>query len=75
VKKKDHTNKATLEGRKVAEVLNDEDTFTVPTVSHDFKIALMQARNAKGLTQEKLAMLVNEKKTVIQDYEAGKAVP
>ena len=35
----------------------------------------MQARNAKGITQEKLANLINEKKSVIADYESGKAVP
>ena len=44
-------------------------------VDHEFKIALMKARVAKGLKQSELAPKINCKVTVIQDYEAGKAVP
>ena len=45
------------------------------SVSHDFKMALQQARLAKKLTQAALAATVNEKPTVINDYESGKAIP
>ena len=44
-------------------------------VDHDFKIALMKARVAKGLKQSELAPKINCKVTVIQDYESGRAVP
>ena len=44
-------------------------------VTHEFKIALMQARTKKGMTQAELAKQLNVKSTVIQEYEAGKAIP
>ena len=44
-------------------------------VDHDFKIALMKARVAKGLKQAELAPKINCKVTVIQDYESGRALP
>ncbi|CAK0825421.1 unnamed protein product [Prorocentrum cordatum] len=53
----------------------DENTeaFRHEGVSHDFKMALQQARLAKKLTQAALAAAVNEKPSVINDYESGKA--
>ena len=45
------------------------------TVSHDFKIALQQARMAKKMTQAQLATAINEKQSVINEYESGKAIP
>mmetsp|Transcript_24215 Transcript_24215/g.67975 ORF Transcript_24215/g.67975 Transcript_24215/m.67975 type:complete len:149 (+) Transcript_24215:63-509(+) len=55
----------------------DEQTeaFRHETVSHDFKMALQQARLAKKLSQGQLATQVNEKSRVIHEYEAGKAIP
>merc|ERR1712014_136271 len=44
--------------------------FRHETVSHDFKLALQQARLAKKMTQA-----INEKSTVINEYESGKAIP
>lgn len=43
VNKKDHMNKhGQLDGRYVAKMLDEEaeETYTNPTVSHEFKIAL-----------------------------------
>ena len=37
--------------------------------------AISQARLEMKLTQKDLAQQVNEKPSVIQDYEAGKAIP
>mmetsp|Transcript_26869 Transcript_26869/g.73903 ORF Transcript_26869/g.73903 Transcript_26869/m.73903 type:complete len:144 (-) Transcript_26869:229-660(-) len=51
------------------------ETFKHNTVSHDFKIALMQARNAKKMSQAALAAAINEKGSVINEYESGKAIP
>merc|ERR1712014_286105 len=51
------------------------DTFRHDTVSHDFKMALQQARLAKKMTQAQLASAINEKQTVINEYESGKAIP
>jgi len=49
--------------------------FKHATIPHEFKMALMQARTAKHLTQADLAKLMNVKSTIIQDYELGKAIP
>jgi len=44
-------------------------------ITHDFKMALMQARTAKGLKQAELAQRVQVPAKVIQEYENGKAQP
>lgn len=36
--------------------------------------AIQQARQAKGLTQKDLATKINEKPSVVNDYEGGKAL-
>lgn len=42
---------------------------------HDLKIAISQARNAKGLTQEQLAHQLNVPKSDVNTWENGKSVP
>ena len=37
--------------------------------------AIMKGRMAKNLTQSQLAILINQKPNVIQEYERGKASP
>jgi len=49
--------------------------FKHATVSHEFKLALQQARLAKKMTQNDLAQYVNEKNSIINEYESGKAIP
>ena len=44
-------------------------------VSKDLKLAIMQARAAKGLTQKQLAQQLNMQPTIINEYESGKAIP
>jgi putative transcription factor len=55
----------------------DEDTgsYKHKEIPSDFKKALMQARTNKKLTQAQLAQQCNLSPKVVQDYEAGKAVP
>jgi len=55
----------------------DEDTgsYKHASVGHDFKVALMQARAAKKLTQDQLGQQCNLPKATIQSYENGKAIP
>jgi len=45
---------------------------TVPT---ELKRAIMQARNSKTMTQKQLALLLGCEAKLVQDYEAGKAIP
>ena len=59
-----------------AQKLDAEQTdFHHQTVTLDFKMALQQARTAKGWSQKDLAAKINEKQTVINDYESGRAIP
>lgn len=51
------------------------ENFKHETVSHDFKMALQQARLAKKMSQAALASAINEKQTVVNEYESGKAIP
>jgi putative transcription factor len=54
-----------------------EETDVVPmqTIPHEFKVAMQQARAAASLSQQDLARRVNEKQSVINDYESGRAIP
>lgn len=59
-----------------AQKLDAETTdFHHQTVTLDFQMALQQARTAKGWSQKDLAGKINEKATVINDYESGRAIP
>lgn len=43
--------------------------------SDSFDKAIQQARMEKGLSQKDCAQKINEKPSVLQDYESGKAIP
>jgi putative transcription factor len=59
-----------------AKKLEEEtESFHLPHVSHEFRLALQKVRQGKGMTQQQLATLISEKVTVINDYESGKAIP
>ena len=53
-KKGSGPNSHGMAGSKIHKVLEEEE-YKVETVSLDFRVALMQARQAKGLTQVQLA--------------------
>ena len=44
-------------------------------MSLDLRLAIQQARLAKKMAQKDLAAAISEKATVINDYEAGRAIP
>lgn len=54
---------------------NDTETLAHATVSHDLKVALQKARQAKKMTQKELGLSIQEKASVINEYESGKAIP
>merc|ERR1712157_173195 len=58
-----------------AKLDENAETFRHETVSHDFKMALQQARLAKKMSQAALATAINEKGSVINEYESGRAIP
>jgi putative transcription factor len=56
--------------------LNEEDdVMPVAALPHEFRMAMQKARVAANLSQADLAKRVNEKQSVINDYENGRAVP
>lgn len=59
----------------MAKVADDTETFKVPTVNSSVSKAIQAGRQAKGLTQKDLATKISEKPQVVQEYEAGKAIP
>lgn len=44
-------------------------------MSHSLALRIQQARLAANLTQKELATRINEKPSVINDYESGRAIP
>lgn len=54
---------------------NADEPDHLATVGVDFGRTLLQARNAKNLTQKQLAAQLNIKPAIIQEYEQGKAQP
>jgi len=58
--------------RRLAE---DTDVVPIQTIPHEFKVAMQRARTAAEMSQADLARRVNEKQSVINDYESGRAVP
>ena len=66
--------KTSREGSRIYKIL-ETNTLTVPKLSLNFRVAMAQARNARGLTQKELGHKTAIKESVIKSYEAGKAVP
>lgn len=58
-----------------ARKLDEDEHPEIKTVGLGFGKALMQARVAKSLTQEQLAMRVNVSLSVIKGYENGTEIP
>jgi putative transcription factor len=50
-------------------------TISVQKVNFEVKKLIQQGRMAKKMTQADLAKAINEKATVVNDYESGRAVP
>ena len=53
----------------------EEDTFKHPIITLSVAKKISQARNEKKLTQKELAQKLFLPFKIIQDYEAGKAIP
>ena len=68
-------NKHSAGLQNAAKIEEESEVFITKRVGQSFKSELQKARQAKGLTQADLAKLINEKGTVINEYESGKAIP
>ena len=56
-------------------MLNTEEDHLPPTMPHELRIAIAQARNAKGWTQEQFSKMIQVPKSDYNAWEAGKSVP
>ncbi|XP_066922881.1 endothelial differentiation-related factor 1-like [Clytia hemisphaerica] len=68
-------NKQHMGSRDSAAVCRDTEETKIETVSLDVGKLIQKGRTEKGLTQKELATRINEKPQVINDYEAGRAIP
>lgn len=53
----------------------DKDEFKIKKVTNKLSLEIKNKRNSKGFTQKELALKINVKPSVINDYESGKAIP
>jgi len=60
---------------RIAKLDRENEVAPPATVSPDVGKAMQKARLALNMTQKDLAQKVNEKPSVIGDYEAGRAIP
>lgn len=51
------------------------DEYKHNTVDRSLSMAISQARQAKKMTQKELAQAINESAQIVQQYEAGRAIP
>ncbi|KAI9090081.1 multi protein bridging factor 1-domain-containing protein [Phlyctochytrium arcticum] len=68
-----NANHAGIDAGKAAKIDNETEQFTVERLGLSVAKAIQQARQAKGLTQKDLATKINEKATVVNEYETGRA--
>ncbi|KAJ2723037.1 multiprotein-bridging factor 1 [Coemansia sp. Benny D115] len=61
--------------RRIAELDRSDDVKPPPTVKLTVSNAIKNARMEKSLTQKQLSTLINEKDSVVRDYESGKGIP
>lgn len=75
-KKYGSTNtKTNPEGQRLAKLDDTDDVVQNKKVDASVGKTISQARLEKKLTQKDLATKINEKPQVINDYEAGRAIP
>jgi len=61
--------------QKIAKLDRENEVAPPPKVPASVGKAIQQARMEKGLSQKDCAQKINEKPSVLQDYESGKAIP
>lgn len=67
--------KSNPEGQRLAKLDDTDEVVAVKKVDTSVGKVIQQARQDKQMTQKDLATKINEKPQVINDYEAGRAVP
>lgn len=75
IKKQPHKFVPKSHLQKVEEIDSTDTSLYHKTVNHDISLKIQQARQLKKMTQKELAIKINEKLNVVQDYENGRAIP
>ena len=65
----------TSSGISAQKLEDDTENLKHAAVSKDLRMAIQQARNAKGLTQKQLAQQLTMQPQIINEYESGKGIP
>ncbi|KAJ3104362.1 Endothelial differentiation- factor 1 [Phlyctochytrium planicorne] len=68
-----NNNGPAYDAGKAAKLDRETEDFKIERVGMSVGKAIQQARAAKQLTQKDLATKINEKQTVVNEYESGKA--
>lgn len=68
-------NKHSDLGRQAKRLDDDTETLKHKTVDNNVRANIQRARQAKNWTQKDLATAINEKPSVVGEYEQGKAIP
>ncbi|KAF8589967.1 MBF1-domain-containing protein [Ramaria rubella] len=61
--------------QRIAKLDRENEVAPPPKIAPSVGKAIQQGRMDKGFTQKDVAQKINEKPSVLQDYEAGKAIP
>ncbi|TFK87367.1 ylMBF1 [Polyporus arcularius HHB13444] len=61
--------------QKIAKLDRENEVAPPPKISPTVGKAMQAARMEKQLSQKDVAQKINEKPSVLQDYEAGRAIP
>ncbi|EMD38661.1 hypothetical protein CERSUDRAFT_48042 [Gelatoporia subvermispora B] len=61
--------------QRIAKLDRENEVAPPPKINPSVGKAMQQARQEKGLSQKDVAQKINEKPSILQDYEAGKAIP
>ena len=61
--------------QKIAKLDRENEVAPPPKINPSVGKAIQTARMEKEMAQKDLAQKVNEKPSVIQDYESGRAIP
>ncbi|XP_065332734.1 endothelial differentiation-related factor 1 [Cloeon dipterum] len=69
------TNKQHQTSKNTAKLDRETDELKHDKISMDVGKLIQQGRLAKGWSQKELATKINEKPQIINDYEAGRAIP
>lgn len=67
--------KGNNEGQRLTKVDRETDIVVPKKLDSNVGKAISRARGEKKMTQKDLATKINEKPTVINDYEASRAIP